>query len=355
MATTDIDRVDTIVTDISFQLRNLNQLATEPDSVLKRTATGVHVAELSTQLDGIVGELRTLKSTLESQFRSSQSDFESEKKAFAVTKESQEGWYKEQRETLAKAQAKLTEDSAALKVGREELERAKAAHETRANEVANQQRELDRQDGALRAKLMQADKDIAAHRAAQDVAKQEELRLREAKVTARETALSQQEERLKELYDSLSKASSLGSSIQSSLTEALENANAQVAERKTARERELEDRVKELEAHASEFNAQAHLEAARTIEATLNKDLQARLDKATKQEDEIARRTEELSRERSAFEAAKLEAPKTAPTDQAKLDHLIELVGQLKVGTTNRADESQTERTKVSVTLEQTR
>ncbi|KAL8928997.1 MAG: hypothetical protein Q9208_001440 [Pyrenodesmia sp. 3 TL-2023] len=355
MATTDIDRVDTIVTDISFQLRNLNQLATEPDSVLKRTATGLHVAELSTQLDGIIEELRTLKSTIESELRSSQSVFESEKSAFEVTKKSHEGWYEEQRETFTKAQAKLTEDTAALKIGREELERAKAAHETRATDVANQQRELDRRDGALRARSIQADKDIAAHRAAQDVAKQEELRLREAKVTARETTLSQQEERLKELYDSVSRASSLGPPIQSSLTEALENANAQLAERKTARERELEDRVKDLEARASESSAQAHLDAARSIETTLNKDLQARLDKATKREEEIARRTEELSRERSAFEAAKLEEPKTAPTDQAKLDHLIELVGQLKVGTTNRADESQTERTKVSVTLEQTR
>ncbi|KAL8761594.1 MAG: hypothetical protein Q9184_002302 [Pyrenodesmia sp. 2 TL-2023] len=327
MAATDFDRVDTIVTEISQQLRTLNVLAGRPESEPTRRFIEIHAKALGRKLETIVEELRTLKSTLEGQFRSSQANFESEKKAFEGIKKSHDEWYREQKETFAEAQAKLTADNTALETRRDEFERAKAAHETRANEVANQQRELDRQEGALRAKLLQADKDIAAYRAAQDAAKQEELRLREAKVTAQERALSQQEDRLKELYDSVSKASSQGLSIQSSLTKSLENANAQLEARKTAPEREIGDRVKDLETRfALESTAQTHLDAARSIAVTLNSDLQARLDKATKQEEEIARRTEELNREKSAFE-------------EAKLDHLIGLVGQLKVGTMNRADD----------------
>lgn len=148
MATADLVRLETLLADITFQIRNLNQLATEPESVLKRTATELHAAELSTQLETIIEELRTLNSTLESQFRTSQADFESEKKAFEATKKAHEEWYEEQKETVAKAQAKLTDDNAALKIEREEFERAKAAQETRANENADQQREHDRQQDA---------------------------------------------------------------------------------------------------------------------------------------------------------------------------------------------------------------
>ncbi|KAL8929540.1 MAG: hypothetical protein Q9208_001209 [Pyrenodesmia sp. 3 TL-2023] len=43
------------------------------------------------------------------------SDFEWQKKAFEGSEKCHEGWYKELRQTLAKAQAKLTDDNAALK------------------------------------------------------------------------------------------------------------------------------------------------------------------------------------------------------------------------------------------------
>ncbi|KAL8759167.1 MAG: hypothetical protein Q9184_003706 [Pyrenodesmia sp. 2 TL-2023] len=233
MAATEFDRIDNIVTKIGFQVRNLNQLATEPDSLLKRTAAGLHVAELNTELETIIAELRPLKPILESRYQSSPSDFEKEKRAH-------DEWYKERKEMFTKAQAKLNDDNAALEARLTDFERAKEAHAILANELADQRRELDRQDGALRARVERANNDFSK---------------RKKKLDDRESALG---------------------------------------------------------------NGEA------------------------------------ISRKKPAFEGAKLEAPEIAPTNQAKLDYLVELVRQLKVDTTNREDEGQTKLDNISETIDQT-
>ncbi|KAI4193159.1 MAG: hypothetical protein LQ346_004003 [Caloplaca aetnensis] len=240
MATTDFDRVNTIVAEISSQLETLNQFALEPETVATRSATEASVTELRIQLEAIVEELRPLKSNLESDFRNSQTDFQKEKQAFEKEKRNHETWYKERKETVAKAQAKLNDDNAALEARLADFERAKQAHANRVTELANQQRDLDRRDGALLARVDRANSDFAK------------------------------------------------------------------------RKQKLDDRERALQSN------------------------------------------EANSRTKAAFPTATLEAPKTAPADQAKLDQLLELVGQLKVDTSARAQESGNKLGNMSKTIDQT-
>ncbi|KAL8904395.1 MAG: hypothetical protein Q9207_003290 [Kuettlingeria erythrocarpa] len=240
MATTDFDRVNALVTEISRQLEILNEMALETETVATQSATGASVTELRTQLKAIVDELRPLPSNVESDFRNSQADFQKEKQAFEKEKRDHETWFKERKDTVTKAQAKLKDDNTALEARLADFERAKEAHANRVTELANQQRDLDRQDGALRARVDRANSDFAK------------------------------------------------------------------------RKQKLDDRERVLQSN------------------------------------------EAVSRTKSTSQSATLEAPETAPADEAKLDQLLKLVGQLKVDTTARADGNQTGLDEVSEAIKQT-